>query len=161
MGKEAWLIAADVVVASTVTATIIRIDSDDPQAARTVAMLQGGCDAIGAFGERGLAIVLPDCPPRHGDAIARRLQIALRYHKVPCHVVAVASPRDGLRLADLLAVTEAELVLVSEAGREQPRSPEPSGGGSGSGAGRCGRRPAWVRLGGRLSPQPTAGRGVR
>jgi hypothetical protein len=114
MDSEVWLHVAKVVVDASDTVTILRIDTADPQAAQLVAMMQGGCDAIGRYSDGGLAILLPDCPPAQGDAIARRLRIAMGYHKVPCNVAAASKPRDGLGLNSLLAVSEAELVLSGE-----------------------------------------------
>jgi len=111
MGEEAWLHVAQVVVMASDTASIVRIDSTEPEAARTVAMMQAGCDAIGSYGDgRGLAILLPDCPPQNADALARRLRSAMKVRKVPCNIAAASKPRDGHQLGDLLAVSEAELV---------------------------------------------------
>jgi hypothetical protein len=114
MDSEVWLHVAKVIVDASDTVSILRIDTADPQAAQLVAMMQGGCDAIGRYSDGGLAILLPDCPPAQGDAIARRLRIAMGYHKVPCNVAAAAKPRDGRELNSLLAVSEAELVLSGE-----------------------------------------------
>lgn len=114
MDSEVWLHVAKVIVDASDTVTILRIDTADPQAAQVVAMMQGGCDAIGRYPDGGLAILLPDCPPAHGDAIARRLRVAMGYHKVSCSVAAAAKPRDGRELNSLLAVSEAELVLSNE-----------------------------------------------
>jgi hypothetical protein len=114
MDSEVWLHVAKVIVDASDTVTVLRIDTADPQAAQLVAMMQGGCDAIGRYPDGGLAILLPDCPPAQGDAIARRLRIAMDYHKVPCGVAAASKPRDGLGLNSLLAVSEAELVLSNE-----------------------------------------------
>lgn len=122
MREEAWLHVAQVVVEASDTASIVRIDSADPAAARTVAMMQAGCDAIGSYGEgRGLAILLPDCPPQNADALARRLRSAMLVRKVPCNIAAAAKPRDGLRLDDLLAVSEAELVAREAASQRYER----------------------------------------
>ena len=111
MRQEAWVHVATVVIDASDTASILRIDSPDPVAARTIAQMQAGCDAIGSYGSgHGLAILLPDCPPPHADALARRLRSAMRVRRVPCQIAAAAKPRDGERLGDLLAVSEAELV---------------------------------------------------
>jgi hypothetical protein len=86
-------------------------------------MMQAGCDAIGSYGDgRGLAILLPDCPPQNADALARRLRSAMLVRKVPCSIAAAAKPRDGRRLDDLLAVSEAELV-AREAASERSERP--------------------------------------
>jgi hypothetical protein len=114
MDSEVWLHVAKVIVDASDTVTVLRIDAADQQAARVVAMMQGGCDAIGRYSDGGLAILLPDCPPAQGDAIARRLRTALGYHKVPGSVAAASKPRDGHALNSLLAVSEAELVLSNE-----------------------------------------------
>ena len=123
MGEDAWLHVARVVVEASDTAAVVRIDSADPVAARTVAMMQAGCDAVGSYGAgRGLVILLPDCPPQHADALARRLRSAMRIRKLPCNVVAAAKPRDGRLLDELLAVAEAEMIAREAASRtsEQP-----------------------------------------
>jgi hypothetical protein len=122
MREEAWLHVAQVVVEASDTVSIVRIDSADPAAARTVAMMQAGCDAIGSYGDgRGLAILLPDCPPQNADALARRLRSAMLVRKVPCSIAAAAKPRDGRRLDDLLAVSEAEMVAREAAGERSER----------------------------------------
>lgn len=123
MDEQAWLHVAKVVVEATVTTSVLRIDTADPQTARTVAMMQGGCDAIGTYADGGLAILLPDCPPAQGDALARRLRIAMKLHKVECNIAAASKPRDGQVLDDLLAVSEAMLVLSREASRRSASSP--------------------------------------
>jgi uncharacterized membrane protein len=120
---EAWLHVARVVVEESQTVSIVRLGTADPVTARTVAMMQGGCDAIGEYTDGGLAILLLDCPPANGDALARRLRIAMDYHNVECHVASASKPRDGYVLEDLLAVAEAELVLSSEASRRSASSP--------------------------------------
>ena len=124
MAEEAWLHVAQVVVAASVTTSIVRIDSPDPAAARAAAMMQAGCDAIGSYGAgRGLAILLPDCPPQNGDALARRLRAAMRARRVPCHIAAAAKPQDGQSLGDLLAICEAEIVAREAAGQPAPTEP--------------------------------------
>jgi hypothetical protein len=115
MSDDAWLHVAGVVVEASVAVTVLRIDASDTRAASLVAMMQGGCDAIGTHPSGGLAILLPDCPPGNGDALNRRLRIAMEHHKVDCHVVSASKPRDGQTLGDLLAICEAELVVSREA----------------------------------------------
>ena len=110
MDSHAWLHVAEVIVEASDTVSVVRINTDDQQAARMIAMLQAGCDAIGTTGNGGLAILLPDCPPAQGDALARRLRIAMTHHQVDCSIAAVSKPRDGQVLEELLAVSEAELV---------------------------------------------------
>jgi hypothetical protein len=116
MVEDAWNHVAKVVVEANVTVTVLIIDAPDPQAARMVAMMQGGCDAIGTYANgSGLAILLPDCPPPNGDALARRLRIAMKHHKVRCNIASASKSRDGQSLEDLLAVCEAELVVSRQA----------------------------------------------
>lgn len=110
MDEQAWLMVGRVVAEASVTVSVLRIDTADPKLARTVAMMQGGCDAIGSYAN-GLAILLPDCPPAQGDALARRLRTAMEYHKIACTIVSASKPRDGQVLDDLLDVAERELVL--------------------------------------------------
>jgi len=122
IGKDAWAHIARVIVGASEAVTVLRVDGADADAMRTVAKLQGGCDAIGAYPGGGLAILLMDCPPKQGDAIARRLRIAMRLHKVDCHIASASKPRDGQVVDDLLAVCEAELVVSSEASRRSAKS---------------------------------------
>jgi hypothetical protein len=122
MDQQAWLHVAKVIVEASETVTVLRIDTADSQTARMVAMMQGGCDAIGTYRNGGLAILLPDCPPANGDALARRLRIAMKHHKVDCHIASTAKPRDGQSVDDLLAVCEAELVISREASRRSANS---------------------------------------
>jgi hypothetical protein len=119
MDSDAWRHIAQVIVAAAETVSVLRIDAADAQAARTVAMLQGGCDAIGAYPDGGLAVLLLDCPAAQADALARRLRVAMRLHKVECSIASASKPRDGLTADDLLAVCEAELV-VSRAAASRP-----------------------------------------
>jgi len=122
MNDDAWLYVASVVTEVSVAVTVLRIDTSDTQAACVVAMMQGGCDAIGAYPPGGLAILLPDCPPANGDAVSRRLRIAMKYHKIDCRIASASKPRDGLALGDLLAVCEAELVVAREASHRSTSS---------------------------------------
>lgn len=119
MEPEAWLHIAKVIVAAAETVSVLRIDAADAQAARTVAMLQGGCDAIGGYPDGGLAVLLLDCPSSQASALARRLRLAMQLHKVECSIASASKPRDGLVADDLLAVCEAELV-VSRAVARRP-----------------------------------------
>jgi hypothetical protein len=123
MDGQAWLHVAKVIVEASEAVSIVRIDTIDAGSARMVALMQAGCDAIGSYPDGGLAILLPDCPPAQGDALARRLRIAMTYHKVTCHIASASKPRDGHVLADLLAVSEAELVLSRDASRRSAKSP--------------------------------------
>jgi hypothetical protein len=122
MDEQAWLYIAKVIVEASETVTILRIDAADSQTARMVAMMQGGCDAIGAYRHGGLAILLPDCPPPNGDALARRLRIAMKHHRVECNIASASKSRDGQSVADLLAVCEAELVISRESSRRSANS---------------------------------------
>ena len=119
MDPDAWQHIAKVIVAAADTVSVLRIDAADAQAARTVAMLQGGCDAIGSYPDGGLAVLLLDCPSAQADALARRLRLAMQLHKVECNIASASKPRDGLLANDLLAVCEAELV-VSRAASQRP-----------------------------------------
>ena len=114
---EGWLEISKVVIEVRDATTVLRIDTADPQAASVVAMMQGGCDAIGHYPDGGLAVLLLDCPPVQGDSLTRRLRLALNHHKIAAHVAAASAPRDGRTLQDLLTVCEAELVLLREAAR--------------------------------------------
>jgi hypothetical protein len=126
MSEEAWLIAAHEVVAALPVAAIMRIDTQEPAAVRAVAQIQAGCDAIGFLGNRGLGILLLDCPALSADALANRIRMALRHHNLEASVAAAAKPRDGYRLDDLLAVCEAELIARDAANRSaKPSHPEP------------------------------------
>jgi hypothetical protein len=122
MNDQAWLHVARVVVEASVAVTVLRIHASDTAAACVVAMMQGGCDAIGAYPPSGLAILLPDCPPANGDVLSRRLRIAMKHHKVDCRLVSASKPRDGQVLDDLLAVCEAELVVSREASNRSASS---------------------------------------
>ena len=119
---DAWQHIASVIVEAAETVSILRIDAADQQTARTVAMMQGGCDAIGSYPDGGLAILLLDCPPAQGDALARRLRVAMKLHKVECNIASASKPRDGQAVDDLLAVCEAELVVSRESARRPAES---------------------------------------
>jgi len=123
MDRQAWLHVAKVIVDASDTVTVVRVTAAaDPEAATIVAKAQTGCDAIGATGDGGLAILLPDCPPAQGDAFARRLRIVMAHHGIDCTLAAASKPRDGQALEDLLAVLEAELV-TREASKRSASSP--------------------------------------
>ena len=125
MGEEAWLIAAQEIVAALNVVSIIRINSAAPEAVAEIAQLQAGCDAIGYAGDSGLAMLLIDCPDLSADALASRLRMALRNRDIEASVAAAAKPRDGQRLDDLLAVCEAELIAREAASRSaKPSWPE-------------------------------------
>jgi len=125
MGEEAWLIAAQEIVAALNVVSIIRINSAAPEAVAEIARLQAGCDAIGYAGDSGLAMLLLDCPDLSADALASRLRMALRSRDIEASVAAAAKPRDGQRLDDLLAVCEAELIAREAASRSaKPSRPE-------------------------------------
>lgn len=122
MDRQAWLHVAKVIVDASDTVSVVRVATTDPEAAAIVAKAQTGCDAIGATGNGGLAILLPDCPPAQGDAFARRLRIVMAHHGIDCTIAAASKPRDGQGLEDLLAVLEAEMV-TREASRRSASSP--------------------------------------
>jgi hypothetical protein len=117
MTEEAWLIAANEVVAALPVAAIMRIETKEPAAVSAVSQIQAGCDAIGSLGSDGLGILLLDCPALSADALANRIRMALRYHNLEASVAAAAKPRDGYCLDDLLAVCEAELIARDAASR--------------------------------------------
>ena len=132
MEQGPWLLIARVVVDACDAAAVMRVDTADPQAAALVAQLQAGCDAIGRC-DGGLAILLADCPGPSADALASRVRSALRYNRIAAEVAVAAKPRDGHDLADLLAVSEAELITRRAAtahagdrpGLEPPPAAEP------------------------------------
>ena len=140
MDPESWLHIAKVIVAAAETVSVLRIDAADAQAARTVAMLQGGCDAIGGYPDGGLAVLLLDCPSTQADALARRLRMAMQLHKVECNIASASKPRDGLVADDLLAVCEAELV-VSRAASRRPADTSLTGTGTAAADHRVGFQP--------------------
>lgn len=117
MSEKVWGTVAREVVRACATASVIRIDTEDPVAARSVAQLQAGCDAIGAVGANGLIVLLADCPGPNADSLALRLRSALSNSQVAANVAVAAKPRDGQVLEDLLAVTEAELITREAATR--------------------------------------------
>ena len=77
MTEKVWGTVAREVVRACATASIIRVDTDDPMAARSIARMQAGCDALGAVGEAGLAVLLADCPGANAESLALRLRSAL------------------------------------------------------------------------------------
>jgi hypothetical protein len=125
MRKEAWLFVAREVVAACPAAAVMRVDTADPQAVALVARMQAGCDAIGMTGD-GLAILLADCPGLSADSLATRLRSALRHNNIAAEVAVAAKPRDGQSLADLLAVSEAELITRQAITGAPPDSRQPA-----------------------------------
>jgi hypothetical protein len=117
MSQKVWTTVATEVVNACATSSVLRIDSNDPRAAATVAQLQAGCDAIGTVGRSGLAVLLADCPGPNADSLALRLRSALSSAGITANVAVAAKPRDGQFLADLLAVSEAELITRDAATR--------------------------------------------
>jgi hypothetical protein len=125
MTEAAWLTVAREVVAACPVTAIMRIDTTDPSAVGLVARMQVGCDAIGAMGKSGLAILLADCPGTNAEALAVRMRTALMQQGIPALVAVAAKPRDGHSSADLLAVCEAELITRAAArGRSKSLRPE-------------------------------------
>ncbi|MFL6161876.1 MAG: hypothetical protein ACJ74U_06570 [Jatrophihabitantaceae bacterium] len=124
MTEKVWGRVAREVVRACATASILRLDTGDPAAARAIAQMQAGCDAIGAVGASGLVILLADCPGPNADSLALRLRSALASGGVQANVAVAAKPRDGQVLEDLLAVTEAELI-TREAATRSARSLRP------------------------------------
>jgi hypothetical protein len=124
MTEAAWLTVAKEVVAACPVSAIMRIDTTDPAAVGLVARMQVGCDAIGAIGKSGLAILLADCPGANAEALAMRMRTALHQQGISALVAVAAKPRDGQTSADLLAVTEAELITRAAAQRRKSIRPE-------------------------------------
>ena len=124
MTERVWGTVAREVIRACATAAVLRLDTDNPTAARHVAELQAGCDAIGTVGASGLVILLADCPGPNADSLARRLRSAMSSAGVTANVAVAAKPRDGQELEDLLAVTEAELI-TREAATRSARSFRP------------------------------------
>ncbi len=124
MVAEAWQVVAREVVRASAAAAVLRVDSSAPEAVAEVARVQAGCDAIGQNGPNGLAILLTDCPGPNADAIAARLRSALSGNKIDARVAVAAKPRDGHTLADLLAVSEAELIAMKAASASPTGQPE-------------------------------------
>jgi len=117
MTEAAWLTVAREVVAACPVTAIMRIDTTNPAAVNLVARMQVGCDAIGAVGKSGLAILLADCPGTNAEALAMRMRTALNQQGISALVAVAAKPRDGQSSADLLAVSEAELITRAAAQR--------------------------------------------
>jgi hypothetical protein len=117
MTEKVWGAVAREVIKACDTASILRLDTGDPVAARAIAQMQAGCDAVGAVGASGLVILLADCPGPNADSLALRLRSALSSAGVQANVAVAAKPRDGHVLEDLLAVTEAELITRDAATR--------------------------------------------
>jgi hypothetical protein len=117
MTERVWSTVAREVVHACTTAAVLRLDTDNPAAARAVAEMQAGCDAIGTVGASGLVILLADCPGPNADSLALRLRSAMAGAGVTANVAVAAKPRDGQVLEDLLAVTEAELITREAATR--------------------------------------------
>ena len=117
MTERVWGTVAREVVRACTTAAVLRLDTDNPAAARAVAEMQAGCDAIGTVGASGLVILLADCPGPNADSLALRLRSAMSGAGVRANVAVAAKPRDGQVLEDLLAVTEAELITREAATR--------------------------------------------
>jgi hypothetical protein len=117
MTEAAWLTVAREVVAACPVTAIMRIDTADAAAVSLVARMQVGCDAIGAMGKSGLAILLADCPGTNAESLAVRMRTALHQQGIPAVVAVAAKPRDGESSADLLAVAEAELITRAAAQR--------------------------------------------
>ena len=117
MTERVWSTVAREVVHACTTAAVVRLDTDDPAAARAIAEMQAGCDAVGTMGASGLVILLADCPGPNADSLALRLRAAMSGAGVQANVAVAAKPRDGQVLEDLLAVTEAELITRDAATR--------------------------------------------
>ncbi|HEX2905181.1 MAG TPA: hypothetical protein VHO01_17145 [Jatrophihabitans sp.] len=117
MTEKVWSTVAREVIRACTTASVIRVDTDDPAAARSIAQMQAGCDALGAVGASGLAVLLADCPGTNAESLALRLRSALASGGVTASVAVAAKPRDGQVLEDLLAVAEAELITRDAATR--------------------------------------------
>jgi hypothetical protein len=125
MTEAAWLTVAREVIAACPVTAVMRISTSDPAAVSVVARMQVGCDAIGAMGRSDLAILLADCPGTNAESLAVRMRAALNQHGIVGQVAVAAKPRDGQSLADLLAVTEAELITRAAAAVRVPKSLRP------------------------------------
>lgn len=117
MTEKVWGTVAREVIRACTTASIIRVDTDNPTAAGSIAQMQAGCDALGAVGASGLAVLLADCPGSNAESLALRLRSALVSGGITANVAVAAKPRDGQLLEDLLAVAEAELITRDAATR--------------------------------------------
>ena len=117
MREQAWLTVAQEVVRACPVSAIMRIETTDPAAVSYLARIKAGCDAIGAAGASGVAILLTDCPGPNAEAMAGRMRTILRRDGITAEVAVAAKPRDGQSLADLLAVTEAELITRGAAAK--------------------------------------------
>lgn len=107
MSSRAWSARADKLVTACSEVSVLRMDCDVEAARRAIRSLQDDC-AIGSFGATGLAVVLTG--QADSDAAAARARLALLQAGIHANLSVAAKPRDGRCLADLLAVTEAELV---------------------------------------------------
>jgi hypothetical protein len=125
MTEAAWLTVAREVIAACPVTAVMRISTSNPAAVSVVARMQVGCDAIGAMGKSDLAILLADCPGTNAESLAVRMRAALNQHGIAADVAVAAKPRDGQSLADLLAVTEAELITRAAAAGRAPKSLRP------------------------------------
>jgi hypothetical protein len=122
MSEEAWRVAAREVVAALPVVSILRVTTDNPLAARVIAQMQIGGDAVGLVGDDGLAVMLLECPEVSADALASRVRRALSLGGVAASVAAATKPRDGLSMQALWAVCEAELITREAAGRAEKRA---------------------------------------
>lgn len=112
MTEPAWVCVAEVLVQVLPTCSVVRVDASDlAEAARAITLVQSGSDPVGRYGRSGIAVLLPECPPRQGDAMARRVATALANRGVSCRIASASSPRDGRSVHALLAICEAELIL--------------------------------------------------
>jgi hypothetical protein len=77
------------------------------------------------MGRSDLAILLANCPGTNAESLAVRMRAALSQHGIAAQVAVAAKPRDGQSLADLLAVTEAELITRAAVALRPPKSLRP------------------------------------
>jgi hypothetical protein len=117
MTEKVWGTVAREVVKACATASIIRVNADDPAVARSIAQMQAGCDAIGAVGASGLVVLLADCPGPNAESLALRLRSAQSGGGVSARVAVAAKPRDRQVQEDQQAVAQAELITRDAATR--------------------------------------------
>ena len=117
MGEQSWLLVATEVMQACAVGSVLRVESRDPKVIRHLSRLKAGVDAVGAIGNSGFAVLMPHCPGENAEALAIRMRSILQRENVAAEIAVAAKPRDGRWLADLLAVTEAELITRDAATR--------------------------------------------
>jgi hypothetical protein len=118
MGEQSWLLVANEVMQACPVGAVMRIESRDPKVMRHLSRLKAGVDAVGAMGNSGFAVLMPHCPGENAEALAIRMRSILHRENIAADIAVAAKPRDGRGLADLLALTEAELITRQAASRD-------------------------------------------